>query len=219
MTGQTIIGLLIAMAGVVKTLVLALLVIPLLLVGACGTSLVPVAPPELDEVIEALGYGLAPTQLPEGFEFVRYDVIGEGKPLASVAYNRFKDYASHSILIMYPQSFSLSGEDNFLFESLGLDWQRPDDAVSEVKVNGETAYLVRGSWSADTLEQLMKPDPELLAEYTPGWDYDMYLSLRFDFELSPDEIVEVMIWAMFYPSEWITGREMVKIAESIRRID
>ncbi len=206
------------MAGAVKTLVLALLVIPLLLVGACGPSLVAVPPPELDGVIEALGYGLAPTQLPEGFEFVRYDVIGEGKPLASVVYNRFKDYASHSILIMYPQSFSLSVSDNFVFEYLGLDWQRPDDAVSEVKVNGATAYLIRGSWSAETLTKLARLDPDL-AEYTPGWDYDMYLSLYFDFELSPDEVVGVMIQAMLYPADWITEKEMVKIAESIRRID
>ncbi len=191
----------------------------LLLVGACGPSLVAVPLPELDGVIAALGYGLAPTHLPEGFEFVRYDVFGEGKPLTSVVYQRFKDYANHNILILYPQSFSPSGGDNFLFESLGLDWQRPDDAVSEVKVNGETAYLVRGSWSEETIAELGRLNPETLAEFTPGWDYDMYLSLRFDFELSPDEVVGVMIRAMLYPSDWITAKKMVKIAESLRRLD
>ena len=87
-------------------------------------------------------------------------------------------------------------------------------------MNGETAYLVRGNWSVETLKQLNKPDPELLAEYTPEWDYEgLYLSLYFDFELSPDEVVGVMIQAMLYPSDWITTKEMVKIAESLRHLD
>ena len=212
-----------------RGLTLALLVVILLLAGACGTSLVPVPLPELDEVIEALGYGLAPTSLPEGFEFDQYDVLGKpddfdmmplGGPFASVLYKRYKDYAYHHVVIQYPLSFPPSVSDDFLLESLGLEWQRPDDAVSKVKVNGETAYLVRGSWSVETLEQLQKADPELLAEYTPEWDYEgLYLSLYFDFELSPDEVVEVMIQALFYPSEWITATELVKIAESFQRID
>ena len=206
----------------------------MLLSGACGASLVPVPLPELDEVIDALGYGLAPTSLPEGFEFSGYDVLGVGGtmtpddnvvmplggPFASVLYMRYKDYAYHHVVIQYPLSFPPSVSEDFLLESLGLEWHRPDDAVSEVKVIGETAYLVRGSWSTETLEQLQKADPELLAEYTPEWDYEgLYLSLYFDFELSPDEVVEVMIQALFYPSEWITATELVKIAESLQRVD
>jgi len=139
------------------------------------------------------------------------------KPPAQIVYHKL----NHHIFIWYPLSFSPSGGDNFLFERLGLDWQRPDDAVSEVKVNGETAYLVRGSWSAETLGKLINPDPELLAEYTPEWDYDMYLTLYFDFELSPDEVVEVRILALTLsqPVDWITEKELVKIAESLRRVD
>jgi hypothetical protein len=203
-----------------RALALTLLVVTLLLSGACGTSLVPVPLPELDDVEEALGYSLAPTHLPEGFEFSAFQLLESPKLLASVIYNRFKDYAYHSILITYPQSFSLSVSDNFIFESLGLEWQRPDDAVSEVKVNGETAYLVRGTWSAETLKQLNKPDPELLAEYTPEWDYEgLYFSLYFDFKLSTDETIGVMIRALLYPADWITEKEMVKIAESLRQLD
>lgn len=222
--------------GVVKTVVLALLVIPLLLlVAACGTPLVPVPPPELDGVIEALGYGLAATSLPEGFEFSGYDVTqpstllpdgqvvmpfgGPGEPYASVLYKRFQDYAYHHVFIMYPWSFPSSVSDDFLLESLGIEWRRPDNAVSEVKVNGKTAYLVRGSWSTESLQKLVDPDPEILATYTPSWDYDMYLSLFFDFELSPNETIGVMIRAMLYPADWITKREMVKIAESFQRLD
>ena len=200
-----------------RGLTLALLVVILLLVGACGTSLVPVPLPELDEVIEALGYGLAPTSLPEGFEFKQHDV-NETAGIATISYVRFHDFSYQEILIMYPLSFSLSISDNPLLESLLLNWQRPDDAVSEVRVNGEKAHLVYGSWSADSLMMLVNPDPEFLATYTPEWDYDMYQSLYCDYTLPSDETVGVMIRANFN-SSGITAKEMVKIAESLQRVD
>ena len=106
-----------------------------------------------------------------------------------------------------------------MLERLGIEWRRPDDAVFEVKVNGKAAYIVRGSWSAESLQKLNNPDPETLATYTPSWNYDMYLSLFFDFELSQDETVGVMMRAMLYPTEWITSSEMVKSAESLQRVD
>jgi len=222
---------------IMRGLTLALLVVILLLSGACGASLVPVPPPNLDGVEEALGYSLAPTHLPEGFEFSGYDIPlpstmlpggqvvmpfgGPGQPYASILYKRFKDYAYHNVLIDYPWSFSpLVGYD-FLFERLGLDWQRPEDAVTEVEVNGKTSYLVRGNWSYETLEQLAHPDPEVLAEYVPEWDYEMQLNLYFNFYLSQDEVVEVRILALTLsqPVDWITEKELVKIAESLQRVD
>ncbi len=220
-----------------KTLTLTLLVVTMLLCGACGTSLIEVPLPDLDGVTEVLGYSLAPASMPEGFEFDQYDVLnlrtgtiqpGDqvvmplGGPFASVLYKRYKNYAYHHVFIQYPWGFPPSGKENPLFELLGLNWQRPDDAVSEVKVNGKAAYIVRGSWSADSLMKLNNPDPEILATYVPSWDYEglyLYLSLYFDFELSPDEVVGVMMRAMLYPTEWITSKEMVAIAESLQRVD
>ncbi len=113
-----------------RALALTLLVVTLLLSGACGTSLVAVPLPELDGVEEALGYSLAPTHLPEGFEFEQYDLLGFNEyvlpstlvPQATGVYGRYKDFASHSIFIFYPSTFPPSVSDNFLFESLGLEW-------------------------------------------------------------------------------------------------
>jgi hypothetical protein len=199
-----------------KAIVLTLMAIILLLGTACGLALVAVTIPNLDDVTEALGYSLAPACMPEEFEFHLYEVVLErDEPTAWVVYREL----NHHIFIMYPQSFPSSVSDDFLLESLGIEWCRPDDAVSEVKVNGKAAYIVRGSWSAESLQKLGNPDPEALATYTPGWDYDMYLSLFFDFELSQDEMVGVMMRAMLYPNEWITSNEMVKIAESLQRVD
>lgn len=200
-----------------KRLTLTLLVVTLLLSGACGTALVEGPPPELDDVEEALGYSLTPAYLPEGFEFDKFQPLESPEFTASVDYRRFSNNAYHHIFIRYPQSFSPSDEDNLLPELLGPDWQRPGDTMSEVKVNGETAYLVRGAWSDDTMWELASSGPKILETVTPNWDYDVYLSLYFDFELSQDETIGVMIQAMLYPSEWITAKEMVKIAESLKR--
>ncbi len=203
-----------------KRLTLTSLIMSILLVGACGTSLVPVQPPNLDNVTGVLGYSLAPTLMPKDFEFERYDVSEIGiDSIASISYGRLHDSSYQVILIMYPLSFTSSPIDNPLVESLLLNWQRPDDAVLEVRVNGEKAYIVHGSWSADSLRKWVNPDPEFLATYTPEWDYDMYLSLYCDYTLPSGETVGVMIRAMFHPSEGITEKEMVKIAESISRLD
>ncbi len=207
-----------------KIIVSVLLVI-LLLSSACSTSLVEVPLPELDGVTEVLGYSLAPTHMPEDFEFNRYDVTEFGiDSIATISYGRLHpewDYDSsyQEILIMYPLSFSSSPIDNQLVESLLLKWQRPDDAVLEVRVNGEKAYIVHGSWSAESLLNWVNPDPEFLATYTPEWGYDMYLSLYCDYKLPSGETVGVTIRAIFHPSEGITTTELVKTAESIQLIN
>ena len=86
-------------------------------------------------------------------------------------------------------------------------------------MNGETAYLVRGGWSANAIEKLSILNLVELATYTPDWDYDTYLSLFFNYKLPSGETVEVMIRAGLFSYEWITTAELVDIAESIQSID
>jgi hypothetical protein len=210
-----------------KALTLTLLVVIIVLGGSCSTKMVEVQPPELDGITEDLGYSLAPTQLPEGYEFDGYGVSGISesvvlsypKPSAMLFYKKYEDYATHQFIIQYPPHHPPSISDSFLLETLGIEWQRPDDAVSEVEVNGKTAYLVQGSWSAESLQHLINPDTEFLATYTPEWDYDFYFSLFFDFELSSGETVGVIIRDMLDASEGVTPDEMIKIAESLQRVD
>jgi hypothetical protein len=214
-------------SGIMRILILTLLVVTMLFCGACGASLIEVPLPDLDGVTEALGYSLAPTQLPEGYELEQYGVSGISEsvvssypmPSAMLFYKKYEDYATHQFIIQYPPNHPPSISDDFLLETLGIEWQSPDDAVSEVEVNGETAYLVQGSWTAESLHHLINPDPEFLATYTPEWDYDFYFSLFFDFELSSGETVGVIIRDMANTGEWITAKEMVAIAESLQRVD
>ncbi|UCG55402.1 MAG: hypothetical protein JSV32_04145 [Dehalococcoidia bacterium] len=193
-----------------RKIIVSVLLAILLLNVACGTSLAPVQPPNLDNVTDALGYCLAPTRMPEDFVFDQYDVSEIGTDsIARIMYERLHNHVHQYIFIMYPLSLPSSSGDNPLLEGLGSEWERPDDAVLEVTVNGEKAYLVHGNWSAGSLKTLENPE----------WDYDIYLSLYFDYRLPSGETAEVMIRAMLNPSEWITTTELVKTAESMQLIN
>ncbi len=225
LTADVIIG--IRDGDIIRALTLTLLVVTMLLCGACSTKMVEVATPNLDGITEDLGYSLAPTQLPEGYELEQYGVDGISEsvvlsypmPSAMLHYKKYEDYATHQFIIQYPPNLPPSISDDFLLETLGIEWQRPDDAVSEVEVNGKTAYLVQGSWSAESLQHLINPDTEFLATYTPEWNYDWYFSLFFDFELSSGETVGVIIRDLLNSAERITPDEMIKIAESMQQVD
>ena len=195
-----------------KSLVLALLFTSLTLIPTCSSPTVTL--PDLSEIQEKLGYSLAPTYLPEGFDFQQYEIIELGKSAVSIVYSKL----NHTIVILYSQEFPPSSGYSSLFENLGLDWQRPEDAVEEVTVRGNKAYIIKGNWSAETLEQFMNPDPELLAEYTPEWDYDFDWSLYFDYELTSGERIGVILRTVFYPADWITSDEMFRIAESFQQV-
>jgi hypothetical protein len=128
-----------------RALALTLLAVVIMLSGGCGATMVEIALPDLDNVTEALGYSLAPTRMPEGFEFNDYQLLeypGLPTPIsddftAILYYGRYENYASHNIFIQYPQSSPPSVSDDAWLESLGIEWHRPDDAVSEVKVNSK----------------------------------------------------------------------------------
>ena len=115
------------------------------------------------------------------------------------------------LLLIYPVPFSPEGH---LVQGMPDSPKRPVDALSDVTVHGESAHLVRGQWSAETITLGPGIDPK-----RAKWDYDVNLTLFFDFQVSGDNVVGVWIQAMDSPADWITGQELVKIAESIRRSD
>ena len=185
------------------------LIASLLLIAGCGWS-VPAPPPpdtspgraapDVDEVVQKLGYALAPEYVPAGLQVSNVRVSGSR---ALIAYGDKQD----RLLVAYPVPFA--PEDTPIMKELGLI--RPREALSEVKVGRETAYLVTGGWSEDTIRQGPGINPN---EAT--WDYDASLTLFFDYQLPGQGKVGVAIQAMANPSEWITKEEVVKIGESLR---
>ena len=193
---------------------LILLAVP---ISGCGPELTSAPLPDLNSVKQQLGYALAPELMPEGFEFHSYQISGPGDALATIAYTQ----SNHTILIRYTREVS-GWLDNYslsFLHNLGLEWHRPEDAVSDVPVNGKPATLIRGMWDNDTLNLIARADVEALHEHTPGWDYDTSWALFFTHELSDSRLVDVVMTALYEPGEWITVDEMIAIAESVKQID
>ncbi|UCE98384.1 MAG: hypothetical protein JSV74_03430, partial [Dehalococcoidia bacterium] len=198
-----------------RIIALAIAIIPLL-VAACSHALVSVQPPILDDVTEALGYSLAPTTMPTGFEFDRYEVFDIGSEIIpTIAYKRIQNAEYQQIIFSYPVNLPSYTNSVYTLENLVLKWQAPDDASVRVEVNGKESYIVYGGWSVKSMRELLNPNPDFLATYVPEWNYDAYRNIFFDHELPSGEIVSMMIRALSNPSEWITNEELVAIAESL----
>lgn len=154
---------------------------------------------DLDRVIDMLGYVLVPGYVPAGFETPNVSVSG-GRALVTY------ESSDRRFLVAYPVPFYPEG--NPLMVELGLI--TPDDALSEVSVEGAPAYVMRGEWSADTIIQGPGIDPNFAT-----WDYPISVTLFFEYTLAGGNGVGVAIKAFSEPSAWITTAEMVKIAESL----
>ena len=165
----------------------------------------PQRPPLLNRMIVRgeLEYSLFPTYLPEGYSVSNVFMSGG---VAVVVYGDPEE----RLLVAYPNTFY--PENSPTMTELGL--LRPDDSITEVDVKGETAYLVRGGWSEETIIQGPGIDPK-----DAKWDYDKSLSLNIELRVSEETTVGVVVKALGDQSGWITGSEMVRLAESLERFD
>jgi len=202
------------------TIIAVLTIVISLLTTACNPTLVSVQPPSLDDVTEELGYSLAPTIMPTGFEFDRYEVgDSDSEIITTIAYKRIQNGEYQHIIFMYPVNLPSYTNSVYTLENLVLKWQAPDDASVRVEVNGKESYIVYGGWSDKSLRELIVnkeiPNPDFLATYVPEWNYDAHYNIFFDHELPLGEIVSMMIRALSNPFGWITIEELIAIAESI----
>ena len=159
--------------------------------------------PRLDEVKEGLGYAFIPEYLPGNLQVSR---VSMSRGSARIFYGD----SGNTLIVAYPVPFS--PEDTPFMREIGLI--RPDDAISEIEVNGMTAYLMRGGWSEETINQGPGIDSE-----QAEWDYTMSLTLFFETSLTDETSVAAAIQALSNSSQWIEIPEIVKIAESLRRSD
>ena len=157
----------------------------------------------LDEVKEGLGYAFIPEYLSGNLQVSK---VSMSRGSARIFYGD----SGNTLIVAYPVPFS--PEDTPFMREIGLI--RPDDALSEVEVNGKTAYLMRGGWSEETINQGPGIDSE-----QAEWDYTRSLTLFFEASLTDETSVAAAIQALSDPSQWIAIPEMVKIAESLRRSD
>jgi hypothetical protein len=180
--------------------------------AACSSG-EPALPPEAIERIRMTqGYVLAPTYLPKGFEFVPLSDsplhITETTPFSSGMYVYQKHVskdATAEIVMSYP---SYTGKYSSLEERLGLE--APADGISEIDINGLTAYLFHGNWSTDTLRQIARAELPI----NPEWDYDGTISIRFAIDVPDNDRVWVDLRTVL-PTDEVTDKDLVSIARSV----
>lgn len=154
------------------------------------------------DVAEQLGYALAPTFLPQGFTLA--GVSGAGGSAVTQIYQQ-TGAATRSIILAYPVEFAPDGA------SGPLGWQRPDDALAELRLGDETAYVMRGGWSDASIIAGPGLDPN-----DAEWDYDKSLALFFSCATSGGDRIALAIQALPGPVDWISVGEIVDIAHSLR---
>ena len=180
--------------------------------AACASG-EPALPAEAIEKIKArLGYALAPAYLPEGFEFVPLSDsslnIIETIPLSSSKYvyqKRISKDDTAEIFMSYP---SYAGKYSSLEEKLKLE--APADAISEININGVTAYLFQGSWSIDTIGRIARAEVPI----NPEWDYEGNSSVRFAIDVPDNERVWVVVTTII-PTDEVSEKDLIRIARSV----
>ncbi len=193
---------------IVISCLLLIFIVPLL---ACAFS-EPVLPSEAAEKIkEKLGYALAPTYLPEGFEYApgvenpRSDLNSTARETYQVYYKVVSLEEAAILAIIYPFDVPESAS---IEEKFGLEV--PEDAVKEIDINGIPAHLQHGSWSNDTLKRIAR----LELPINPEWDYDGAISIRFAINVPDKGRIWVCISTVF-PTDEVTDRDLIRIARSV----
>ena len=155
---------------------------------------------EFDDVIDQLGFAFKPSMLPDGFEFADLS-----RNQNSDSFRQIYQNAGYYLIITYPEEFSPDAAPN------ALEWVRPDDAVSDLRLGDQTAYIMTGGWSDASI--IIGPGTK-----NPIWDYTRSLALFFTCRTDDGRDVDIAIRALPGPIDWISAREIVDVAQSLRRI-
>ncbi|MFC1947971.1 DUF4367 domain-containing protein [Chloroflexota bacterium] len=168
----------------------------------------------LEEIEKKLGYVLAPTYMPEGYEYGSLKEVltqAEGitrQPVYLFYHKEFSSGETLALMMEYPIEDNESSS-SFL-EQFGLI--KPDDASTEIDINGMTATLNHGGWTEETKERVSK----LEFPIEPEWDYDYGTSIRFYVEVPENEKVHIQLTTSLPISDSeLSEEEMIKIAESV----
>ncbi len=153
-------------------------------------------------ILERREYALAPSSLPEGFEFA-----GTTDGLRFV--NQLYENDRRIISIAYP--FEFEPEGTFAMQTLGI--LRPPEAVDSLALADQTAHVLTGGWSDATI--LAGPG---ISPDKAEWDYERSLALFFKCKTDDGATIDVAVQALPSPSGWINIEDLVDIGQSLRRI-
>jgi len=184
--------------------------------SACKPCAPVISPDFAQEIKEALGYALAPTYLPKGFESTTAvegmsPVLTTGETVfVGLSYTEYSPSQGSTLILIYP----LTNENpDSMMKLHGLTV--PEDAVSEIRINGEPAFLFYGNWTEETLEQIS----QAIMPINPEWEYESsHISIKFTFSMPNGEKVWVSLRTVF-PNDEVAEKDIIRIAESVALVD
>ena len=194
------------------TVVALYFVVLTILISGCSER-EPILPDDVAEKIkENLGYALAPTWLPEGYEYagpfpnsIMANRAFSSKPMLQGYGKNASAGIGDSLIMSYPTEDTIPSA---FQEMIGLI--PPEDAITETEIDGNAAYFYQGNWSEETLKRVAKLEEPI----DPDWDYERNISIRFTIDVPDEGNIWVSISTIFYVED-ITQKDLVKIAESI----
>ena len=179
----------------------------------------PIIPDDIAEKIKTnLGYALAPTWLPEEYEYagpflntITADRAFSGETMLQSYGNYASAGIEDSLVMSYPYP-TLDTIPSAFLEITGLI--PPEDAITKIEINRNTAYLYQGSWSDETRQRVAKLEEPI----DPEWDYERSMSIRFTIDVPDEGSIWVSISTIFSVED-ITQKDLVKIARSVIAIE
>lgn len=198
------------------TVLTCLFVVATISISGCSEK-EPILPDDVSEkIIDNFGYALAPAWLPKGFEYagpfpdnIVADKAFTGKMMLQ-SYGRDASAAiGNSLVMSYPTTDIIPSA---FQEMVGLI--PPEDAITEIELNGNTAYFYRGNWSEETLGRVAK----LEEPFDPKWDYERSIAIRFTINVPDEGSIWVSISTIFSVDD-ITQKDLIKIAKSVTVIE
>ena len=205
------------MKRLLTVVTLLFVVFTISLSGCLGKE--PIIPDDIAEKIKTnLGYALAPTWLPEEYEYagpflntITADRAFPGETMLQSYGNYASAGIEDSLVMSYPYP-TLDTIPSAFLEITGLI--PPEDAITKIEINGNTAYLYQGSWSDETRQRVAKLEEPI----DPEWDYERSMSIRFTIDVPDEGSIWVSISTIFSVED-ITQKDLVKIARSVIAIE
>ena len=130
--------------------------------------------------------------------------------LVSLLYTEYSPGQGPTLALTYPGTY---GKSSPIMEQLGVI--APEDAISEILMNGETVFLFHGSWTEETLERIA----HLTMPINPEWDYESnHISIKFTFSIPNGERIWIRLGTVF-PNDEVTEKDIIRIARSVVVVD
>ena len=205
------------MKRLLTVVTLLFVVFTISLSGCLGKE--PIIPDDIAEKIKTnLGYALAPTWLPEEYEYagpflntITADRAFSGETMLQSYGKNASGGIEDSLVMSYPYP-TLDTIPSAFLEITGLI--PPEDAITKIEINRNTAYLYQGSWSDETRQRVAKLEEPI----DPEWDYERSMSIRFTIDVPDEGSIWVSISTIFSVED-ITQKDLVKIARSVIAIE